>query len=43
MDINGGRHTGRKNDVRWHLINVDANRDTLGQAYPSEMLTGSSS
>jgi hypothetical protein len=30
IGLNGGRHPGRKDDVRWYLIKVDANGNTLG-------------
>src|SRR6185436_17031549 len=34
--LNGGRHAGRKDDIGGHLIDMDAHRDALGQAYPGE-------
>ena len=36
VDLNGGGHAGRKDDIGGHLIDMDANRDALGQAYPRE-------
>src|SRR3954451_12846200 len=36
VDLNGGRHAGRKDDIGRHLIDMDTNRDALGQAYPGE-------
>src|SRR5205823_9791761 len=36
IDLDGGGHAGRKNDARRHLIDMDADRDALGQAYPGE-------
>jgi hypothetical protein len=36
IDLNGGGHAGRKDDVRRDLINMDADRDALGQAHPGE-------
>src|SRR5712671_4211581 len=35
-DLNVGGHAGRKHDIGGHLIDMDANRDALGQAYPGE-------
>src|ERR1700761_8262380 len=34
--LNGGRHAGRKDNIGGHLIDMDTNRDALGQAYPGE-------
>src|SRR6476469_6580786 len=36
VDLNCGGHAGRKDDIGGHLIDMDANRDALGQAYPGE-------
>src|SRR5882724_61785 len=36
VDLNCGGHTGRKDDIAGYLIDMDANRDALGQAYPGE-------
>src|SRR6476469_7987595 len=36
VDLNCGGHAGRKDDIGGHLIDMDTNRDALGQAYPSE-------
>src|SRR6476646_9352504 len=36
VDLNRGCHAGRKDDIGGHLIDMDANRDALGQAYPGE-------
>src|SRR5580704_19649494 len=36
VDLNCGGHASRKDDVGGHLIDMDANRDALGQAYPGE-------
>jgi hypothetical protein len=36
VDLNCGGHAGRKDDIGRHLIDMDANRDALGQAYPGE-------
>src|SRR5271156_2744467 len=36
VDLNRAGHAGRKNDIGGHLIDMDANRDALGQAYPGE-------
>ena len=36
VDLNCGGHAGRKDDIGGYLIDMDANRDALGQAYPGE-------
>src|SRR5260370_7647191 len=36
VDLNCGGHAGRKDDIGGHLIDVDANRNALGQAHPGE-------
>ena len=36
IDLNRGSHTGRKDDVRRHLVDLDANRNALGEAHPGE-------
>src|SRR6266403_5074184 len=36
VDFNRGGHASGKDDVGRHLIDMDANRDALGQAYPGE-------
>jgi hypothetical protein len=36
IDLNGGRHARRENDVGRHLIDMDADWDTLSQAHPGE-------
>src|ERR1700686_1018555 len=36
VDLNRGGHAGRKDDIGGHLIDVDVNRDALGQTYPGE-------
>src|SRR5215510_276070 len=36
IDLNGGGHTGREDDARRHLIDMDADRDALGKAHPGE-------
>ena len=35
-DLDRGGHAGRKDDARWHLIDMNANRDALGQTHPRE-------
>jgi hypothetical protein len=30
IDLNGGRHSGREDDVRRHLIDMDADGNALG-------------
>jgi len=32
VDFNRGSHAGREHDIRGHLIDMDANRNALGQA-----------
>ena len=36
VDLDRGGHAGRKNDARRHLIDVDADRNALGQSHPVE-------
>src|ERR1700756_3681759 len=36
VDFNRGGHASGKDDVGRHLIDMDANRNALGQAYPGE-------
>src|SRR6267142_1908095 len=36
VDLNGSGHARRKDDIGGHLIDMDANRNALGQAYPGE-------
>src|SRR5689334_25093088 len=36
IDLDRGGHAGRKDDARWHLIDMDTDRDALGQAHPCE-------
>jgi hypothetical protein len=36
VDLNRGGHARRKDDIGGHLIDMDANRDALRQAYPGE-------
>src|SRR5262249_23071071 len=36
IDLNSGSHTGRKDDARRHLVNMDTDRDALGKAHPGE-------
>ena len=36
VDLNRGSHAGREHDTRGHLIDMDANRDALGQSHPGE-------
>ena len=37
IDLDGGGHAGRKDDAGRHLIDMDADRDALGQAHPGKM------
>jgi hypothetical protein len=36
IDLDRGGHAGRKDDAWWHLVDMNANRDALGQAHPRE-------
>jgi hypothetical protein len=36
IDLHGGRHSCRQDHTLGHLIDVDAHRNTLGQANPGE-------
>src|SRR3981189_2794466 len=36
VDFNRGGHSSGKDDIGGHLIDMDANRDALGQADPGE-------
>src|SRR5262245_15704004 len=36
IDLNGGRHAGRENDILRDLIDVDAHRNALSETYPGE-------
>jgi hypothetical protein len=36
LDSNGGRHPSREDDARRYLVDMDAHRDALRQAHPSE-------
>jgi hypothetical protein len=35
-DLDRGGHAGRKDDSWWHLVDMNANRDALGQTHPRE-------
>jgi hypothetical protein len=36
IDLDGGGHAGGKDNAWGHLIDMDADRDALGQAHPGE-------
>src|ERR1700692_2429396 len=35
-DLDRGGHASRKDDTSWHLIDMDTNRNALGQTHPRE-------